>query len=56
MAVADFGADALAVATSRHPDRLRRAMEKLRADPVVVETLSLSTAPLWFEPIPHSGD
>jgi heat shock protein HtpX len=53
---ADFGADALAVATTRHPDALRRAMTKLRADPAVVETLSLSTAPLWFEPIPHSGD
>lgn len=53
---ADFGADALAVATTRHPDALRRAIEKLRDDPAVVETLSLSTAPLWFEPIPHSGD
>jgi hypothetical protein len=39
MAVADFGADALAVATTRHPDGLPRAMEKLRADPAVVETL-----------------
>jgi heat shock protein HtpX len=53
---ADFGADALAVATTRHPDALRRAIEKLRDDQAVVETLSLSTAPPWFEPIPHSGD
>jgi heat shock protein HtpX len=50
---ADFGADTLAVATTRHPDALRRAIEKLRDDPAVVETLSPSTAPLWFEPIPH---
>lgn len=28
-------------------------IEKLRDDPAVVETLSPSTAPLWFEPIPH---
>lgn len=52
---ADFGADTLAVATTRHPDALRRAIEKLRDDPAVVETLSPSTAPLWFEPIPHGG-
>src|SRR5262245_33078513 len=52
---ADFGADTLAGATTRHPDALRRAIEKLRADPAVVETLSASTAPLWFEPIPHGG-
>jgi heat shock protein HtpX len=52
---ADFGADTLAVATTRHPEALRRAMEKLRDDPAVVETLSPTTAPLWFEPIPH-GD
>lgn len=52
---AGFGADMLAVATTRHPDALRRAIEKLRDDPAVVATLSPSTAPLWFEPIPH-GD
>lgn len=52
---ADFGADTLAVATTRHPDALRRAIEKLRDDPAVVETLSPTTAPLWFEPIPHGG-
>jgi heat shock protein HtpX len=52
---ADFGADTLAVATTRHPDALRRAIEKLRDDPAVVETLSPSTAPLWFEPIPHGS-
>ena len=52
---ADFGADTMAVATTRHPDALRRAIEKMRDDPAVVETLSPSTAPLWFEPIPH-GD
>jgi Zn-dependent protease with chaperone function len=52
---ADFGADTLAVATTRHPDALRRAIEKLRDDPAVVETLSPSTAPLWFEPIPHGA-
>ena len=53
---ADFGADALVVATTRHPEALRRALVKLRDDPGVVETLDLRTAPLWFEPIPHSGD
>jgi heat shock protein HtpX len=53
---ADFGADALAMATTRHPDALRRAIEKVRDDRAVVEMLSLRTAPLWFEPIPHSGD
>ena len=53
---ADFGADTLAVATTRHPDALRRAIEKLRDDPAVVETLSPSTAPLWFEPIPHDDE
>jgi Zn-dependent protease with chaperone function len=52
---AGFGADVLAVATTRHPDALRGAIEKLRDDPAVVATLSPSTAPLWFEPIPH-GD
>jgi heat shock protein HtpX len=52
---ADFGADTMAVATTRHPDALRRAIEKLRDDPAVVETLSPLTAPLWFEPVPHGG-
>jgi heat shock protein HtpX len=53
---ADFGADAMAVATTRHPEALRRALVKLRDDPGVVETLDMTTAPLWFEPIPHGGD
>jgi heat shock protein HtpX len=52
---ADFGADTLAVATTRHPDALRRAIEKLRDDPAVIETLSPTTAPLWFEPIPTAA-
>jgi len=52
---ADFGADTLAVATTRNPDALRRAIEKLRDDHATVDTLSASTAPLWFEPIAH-GD
>ncbi len=53
---ADFGADELAVATTRHPEALRRAMVKLRDDPKVVETLDLRTAPLWFEPLPHGDE
>jgi heat shock protein HtpX len=52
---ADYGADELAAATTRHPEALRRAMVKLRDDPKVVATLDLRTAPLWFEPLPH-GD
>lgn len=50
---ADFGADELAVATTRHPDALRRAIVRLRDDPAVVAALDARTAPLWFEPLPH---
>ena len=53
---ADVGADEMALATIRHPEALREAMVKLRDDPAVVATLDLRTAPLRFEPIPHSGD
>lgn len=50
---ADFGADALAVATTRHPQALRRALVTLRAHPGHVAALERRTAPLWFEPLPH---
>jgi heat shock protein HtpX len=50
---ADFGADELAVATTRHPHALRRALEKLRDHTGVVAALDARTAPLWFEPLPH---
>lgn len=49
----DFGADAMAVATTRHPEALRRTLVKLRDDAVVVDVLEPRTAPLWFEPVPH---
>ncbi|CAN5184693.1 zinc metalloprotease HtpX [soil metagenome] len=49
----DFGADAMAVATTRHPEALRLAMQRLRDDEVAVEVLEARTAPLWFEPVPH---
>jgi heat shock protein HtpX len=49
----DFGQDDMAIAITRHPEALLRALQKLRSDPAVVETLSTQTAPLWFEPVPH---
>lgn len=53
---ADFGADALAVATTRHPEALRHAIEKLRDDTRTVAVLDPRTAPLWFEPVPHGDE
>ncbi|MGE3620863.1 MAG: M48 family metalloprotease [Acidimicrobiia bacterium] len=50
----DHGADALAVATTRHPDALRRALARLRDDPTAVDALDADTALLWFEPVPHA--
>jgi heat shock protein HtpX len=48
----DFGADEMAVAITRHPDALRRALVKLLADPGVVQAVTDDNAPLWFEPMP----
>ena len=49
----DFGADAMVVATTRHPEGLRRALVKLRDDTAVVDLLQPRAGPLWFEPIPR---
>lgn len=50
----DFGADQMALATTRHPEALDSAMARLDADSAVVRLRTAKeTAPLWFEPVPH---
>lgn len=50
---ADFGADAMALTVTRHPQALDKALAKLDADPSVVQLHARPTAPLWFEPVPY---
>jgi heat shock protein HtpX len=50
---ADFGADEMAVAITRHPAALRSALAKVLADPRVVGAVTPANAPLWFEPVPE---
>lgn len=53
----DFGSDEMALAVTRHPEALGSALRKLRDDPADVAGLTVTTAPSWFEPIPHDdGD
>ena len=53
LSAGDFGADEMAIAITRHPEALDRALQKLDEDPSIVEMLNYGTAPLWFEPVPH---
>ncbi len=53
----DFAADDMAVAITRNPDGLRRALRKLKTNRRVVKSdLPATMASLWFEPIPLERD
>ncbi len=51
--LADFGADAMALKVTRHPEGLNKALARLEEDKSIVKLLGPATAPLWFEPVPH---
>jgi heat shock protein HtpX len=52
----DFGPDTMAVAITRHPEALVRALRKLIDDPRVVAGENLGATPLWLEPTPAEAD
>jgi heat shock protein HtpX len=52
---ADYGADDLAVAVTRHPEALRSALAQLHADPRRVAAANAWNASLWFEPVPSGA-
>ena len=53
---ADFGADAMAITLTRHPEALTRALRKLANDDRVVMAGDYLCAPLWFKPVPLALD
>lgn len=51
----DFAADDMAVAITRNPSGLRRALQRLDDHQGVVRLVIPATAPMWFEPVPFAG-